>query len=244
LTTSTFQRQLADCFPLHLPRDGNAAPFSGADTGSITHLNEVAEVRLSRQSVPFFGEFLRSLGRTAYGSNLLPEQQDVESVRHGCANSAAGEGFPDIFLAAEKIGAAPPGGVPFSIVLQQKPECEQLLDAARMGWGAVASFVGGLDGSGVQYFTEWCRDLRLSLIWLVSDEKELGALLRSDAPYAGLMVSETVQGTKALRQALRLAALVPKGCSTVCFFDAQSQGFREQLETIGCAAYVDICGGG
>lgn len=228
MTTSPFQLLLAEA-------DRGKRVFEDQLDGPFQAelLNEVvSETRLARQAQPFLGEFIARLGRAAMGSSmgrLISESADEL----------------ELFLATDAggVGIAPSPDVPFSILLQERPEVARLVAAARMGWASVATFSGGLDAAGVQYFTEWCRELQLSIIWLVADERELAALLKSDAPYVGLLVSEAADGAAAVRCAVRLRSRVPPECVTICFFEVETRALQEQLGALKCSAYVDIGGG-
>lgn len=254
MTSSPFQLLLAGA-----TRPPDADEMMSADqpdghTQAVFMDDVISGTRLARQAQPFLGEFLARLGRAAIGS--CTTQQRTNGVRRhspaldrgaSCVAKATSQfdgGF-DLYLAADDgdLGLAPSPHVPFSILLQERPETAGLVAAARRGWASVATFPEGVDGAGVQYFTEWCRELRLSIIWLVADEQELAAVLKSDAPYVGLLVSEAADGSASLRRAVRLRSLVPSDCVAICFFELETPALRDQLAALKCAAYVELRGG-
>lgn len=217
--------------------------------------NLFTELRSARSRIPFFGEHLGSTSRSGEAKFGLWRVFHSEDEIAAAATAAAS---PTALSVTVWTSSSPPHSLPmpetYAVLLPIFPpeegrEEDFLMHIAASGWAGVILPTPPQLAS-LQYLTEFCRELRLSVFWSLACQRDVELLCRSDAPYVALGVTEA-SGTcrKAglyecgliwhkTSIARSLLGQIPPKCQTLALLDGETEAFFHRAITLPCALYA------
>ena len=209
-----------------------AENFSNIETALLgPQLDALVELRKEKI---FFGELFKPERKVLYGaeSSLF----DAEGVH------AAGAGKMALALCRE-MGCLNENVALrslYSVLLCDFPDLRTLFELAAAGFDACLCSPESLDLSGIQYFTEWCRELRVSLIWLLKAETDVQKIIESDAPYVSFVFDEFKQDENAFAHLLRLRRSLSQEFIATCIYRSKTEAHLLRIARAGFDCYIEI----
>ena len=115
----------------------------------------------------------------------------------------------------------------------------EIHESVLMGFRGVALQAALLDEFQIQFLTEVGRDYKTCLVWAVESEETLKRVLKTDAPYLGIVALPNEKGERNLGLLQRLAPKIPNTCLKIAFLPGAK---AHEINYARAAGFVCVVG--